>query len=145
MMQKYVCLLLLCVAFLLLGIRAPRPQKNEEICKTYLTQLGWETEAQGVSETILLPDANDNNWKNYYAMQAEAGFPLGDFSGKTVLRYTYRILNYPDYSAQSIYANVFMADDKIIGGDIFSTALDGFLRALCPQKKAGMPTPIHNS
>lgn len=144
-MHKYVCLFLLCAAFLLLGIRAPEKETTAEIAGRYLKHLGWEIEETCIKETVLLPDATNEGWKKYCEMQTASGFPLAAFCGQTVEKCTLRIFNYPDETAVAVYANVFIADKKVIGGDILSPALEGFLHPLCPQKEAKKSFAMHNS
>ena len=48
------------------------------------------------------------------------------FRGKTVKRWTYDVTNYPD-NRPNVKANILVYDNKIIGGDICSLELDGFM------------------
>lgn len=53
--------------------------------------------------------------------------------GKTVKRYTYIIHNYPDETDQ-VRANLLVYDGKVIGGDICTLALDGFMHGFSPEE-----------
>ena len=40
--------------------------------------------------------------------------------------YTYRVTN-PEYSEDEVLAVLYVLDGKVVGGDVHSTALDGFM------------------
>ena len=42
------------------------------------------------------------------------------------MRYTYEITNYPDYKG-TVYANLIVYRDRIIGGDICTADVNGFI------------------
>ena len=52
---------------------------------------------------------------------------LSKYKGKTVQRYTYEITNYPDYSG-TVYANIIIYKSRVIGGDICSSDVEGFIQ-----------------
>ena len=54
------------------------------------------------------------------------GFDLTRFAGQTVNRYVYEIENADD-TEYPTYATLLVADGRIIGGDISSTAPDGVM------------------
>ena len=51
---------------------------------------------------------------------------LSGYKKKSVRRYTYVIENYPDYEG-TVYANVLVYRGKVIGGDVCSADVDGFI------------------
>lgn len=77
-------------------------------------------------EDFTLPDPFGPTYDTFLALQQEAGFDLTPYAGKTVLRYTYRIANYPAGS-DTIYADLLLWQEQVIGGDLRSASLDGFL------------------
>ena len=93
-----------------------------------LSALEMERETPWETVTVTLPESTDAVWKPYLALQAETGYDMVAYSGKTVTRLTCKIANHP--KGEHVYANLFWADGKIIGGDIMSPALDGFLHGL---------------
>ena len=49
--------------------------------------------------------------------------------GQTVTRYTFTVTNYPT-GETGILADLLVRNGEVVGGDIRSTALDGFLHGL---------------
>ena len=128
-MRKYAMLFLLAFLFLFLAFAAPNP--NEETkCLQFLSELGWETCGECTSKSVRLPQSTDKVWAQYLAMQAE--FPLADFSMQEVTQYTVEIKNHPQSDA-AVYAHVYMKEGRILGGDIMSNALSGFMHPLLPH------------
>jgi hypothetical protein len=105
--------------------------KNDASRVAYLTQLGWEVSPEPISqEEILIPEVLDEaTYGPYLALQAEAGFDLTQYAGKTVTRYTYQVLNYPT-GEEDIVAGVLVYQGQVIGGEVMSVALDGFIQSL---------------
>ena len=88
----------------------------------FLLDYGWEitTVPTEICE-ITIPKEFDDVYKRYNDLQKTQGFDLSEFAGKKVKRYTYDITNYPDGITILQYEN------KIIGGDICTMELDGFM------------------
>ena len=57
------------------------------------------------------------------------GLDLSRYKRKDVMRYTYQVENYPDYQGV-VYANILVYKNKIIGGDICSADVNGFVTSL---------------
>ncbi len=95
----------------------------------YLKELGYEVipDKSEVRE-ILIPAESDPAFETYNALQKEAGGDLTAYSGKRVKCWTYTVTNYP--GAETVLAHLYTYKDKIIGGDISSTAQDGFSHGL---------------
>ena len=77
---------------------------------------------------MLIPDEFDEVFQNYNTIQAEAGMDLEPYHGKRVKCWSYRVDNYP--GEESVLAHLYVYNDKIIGGDICSTKMDGFMHGL---------------
>ena len=107
----------------------PVKGNNENDRVTFLTGLGYEidTSAPTVRE-ILIPDEFDEVFENYNKVQQQADMDLKPYRGKRVKCWSYRVLNIPEQG--EVLANLFVYKGKIIGGDISSTALDGFMHGL---------------
>ena len=94
---------------------------------TFLKSYGWEvSEEPSEVVSVVIPQTFGDVYENYNAIQTAQGFDLSGYRGKEVRRYTYEVLNYPgqkDY----IRANLLIYRGKVIGGDICSVELDGFL------------------
>lgn len=93
----------------------------------FLQQYGWEIEAESeIEDQVVIPQVFDEVFTQYNDIQTAQGFDLTAFAGKLVKRYTYRITNYPDCE-DAVYANLLVSDGVIIGGDVCTYAVDGFL------------------
>ncbi len=105
--------------------------KDNDSRVAYLNELGWEVDPSPVSEEeVLIPETLDaETYGAYLTLQEEAGFDLARYAGKTVTRYTYEVLNYPT-GETGIVAGLLVYKDKIIGGEVMSVELDGFIQSL---------------
>lgn len=95
----------------------------------YLSQFGWSVK-EDPSEVceVIIPSEFDDTYSNYNAIQKEQGFDLTLYASKRVKRWTYEVTNYSGYENTSfIHANILVYDGKVIGGDICSTELNGFM------------------
>lgn len=95
----------------------------------FLTQYGWTVTEEPVEvREIVIPETFGDVYNNYNKIQLEQGFDLTAYQGKSVKRYTYMVTNYPGYEEKEcILANLLVDGDNVIGGDICSTELDGFM------------------
>ncbi len=101
--------------------------KTEESRKAFLSQFGWEIETPSVEEVeIKIPADFDKVMNSYNEIQKNQGLDLSKYKGKSVTRYTYKVTNYPDYDG-TVYANIIICKNKVIGGDICSSDIEGFI------------------
>lgn len=101
--------------------------KTEDARLDFLRQFGWEAESPAHEEiTIKIPTDFDKIMNSYNDIQTSQGLDLTKYKGKQVTRYTYKITNYPDYSG-TVYANIITYKGKVIGGDICSSDIEGFI------------------
>ena len=93
----------------------------------FLTQFGWEVDSTPLEEVeIRIPDEFDKVMNSYNELQKNQGLDLSKYRGKTVKRYTFRVTNYPEYSGD-VMANVIVYKKKVIGGDLCSADVTGFI------------------
>ena len=95
----------------------------------FVSQFGWDvsTEPFEVKE-VIIPEETDETFSAYNEIQKSQGFDLDEFAGKRAKCWTYIVKNYEGYENQEcIHANILVYDGKIIGGDICSIRLDGFM------------------
>ena len=111
--------------------------KTDDSRKEFLRQFGWETEENAVEEVeIRIPEDFDRVMNSYNEVQKSQGLDLSQYKGKTVMRYTYGITNYPDYEG-TVYANIIIYKNRVIGGDICSADVEGFIHGFeMPKKEA---------
>lgn len=96
----------------------------------YLSALGWEVDmATETRQVIVLPRDFTGAFAQYNAMQKEQGFDLSEYAGMECVLYSYRVVNYPAADS-TIVAQLFLYGARVIGGDIHSTTLDGFMHTL---------------
>lgn len=99
---------------------------NNEIIK-FLSQFGWQTSSEPIStKDISIPTVFNDTYEKYNQIQKSQGMDLKKYMGKLCKQYTYDITNYEGCD-QNVRANVLVIDGKVIGGDISSTNLDGFM------------------
>lgn len=101
--------------------------KSEQERISYLNKFGWQLEKNSETEKASsIPAEFDDVYKSYNELQKSQGFDLSEYAGNPVSIYTIKVLNYPENS-EYVYATLILYDGKLIGGDIHSTALDGFM------------------
>jgi len=107
--------------------------KSNEDRIAFLAQYGWtaaETPAEEV--TLTIPSEFDKIMKTYNELQKAQGLDLSKYKGKSVTRYTYEITNYPGHT-EKVLANIIVYKNRVIGGDICSTDVNGFIHGFAPQ------------
>lgn len=93
----------------------------------FLSQFGWEFEETPIEEvTMKIPAEFDKVMNAYNELQKNQGLDLSKYKGKQVTRYTYKITNYPNYNG-TVFANVILYKNKVIGGDVCSADVTGFI------------------
>lgn len=93
----------------------------------FLGQFGWTVDEEPVEvEEIVIPTEFNDVYTNYNQIQLEQGLDLTAYAGKTCKRWVYHVLNYPR-DGERVLATLLVYDGKIIGGDISSTSLNGFM------------------
>ena len=96
----------------------------------YLESFGWTVEPEPVSvEELIVPEEFDETYDSYLALQEQQGFDLTKYRGRRIKRYCYRITNYPS-GETGVQAGLLVYRGAIIGGDVLSSQLDGFIHSL---------------
>ena len=97
----------------------------------YLQSMGYEVAPQWTAlQEITVPVEEDPAFAAYNAVLQAAGYDLSAYQGERVKCYTYKVLNYP--GEEGVEARVYTYKDRIVAGDVASTAADGFCRGLTP-------------
>ena len=92
---------------------------------------GWEVDrASETKETIYIPKEFDSVWMRYNELQNLCGFDLSFYRGKSAVRHTFRVLNFPGMAETEAFINLLVIDGRLIGGDCFTVALDGMMLPL---------------
>lgn len=96
----------------------------------YLQALGWEADpATETAQEIVIPRVFSGVFSDYNALQKQQGFDLSTYAGETCTAYTYRVTNY-EGSTDTVLAQLFVYRNRVIGGDIHATAMNGFMHGL---------------
>lgn len=132
------CAAVLILMILLISSLKGRPSPGEELITAaseeeraeYLRSLGWEIETSPM-ETLefMLPQPLNDSYEEYNTLQKEQGFDLEPYAGMQVKRYSYRVLNYPNYP-DDVQADLYLCGDVVIGGDILYCGDSGFVATL---------------
>lgn len=105
-----------------------RASTNEERV-TYLSSLGYDADPLPLTEQVItLPETFPDVLKDYNDLQKKQGFDLEKYAGKEITMYTYRIKNYE--AAGEVQSSLYVYKNRLVGGDIHSTAYDGFMKEL---------------
>ena len=93
----------------------------------FLAQFGWEVKSEAVeSEEVTVPAEFDKIYTGYNEIQKRQGLDLSDYKKKKVMRYTYEVTNY-EGAEGVVYANLLVYRNRVIGGDICSADVKGFI------------------
>ncbi len=97
----------------------------------FISQFGWKVDEEPVEiKEVIIPEEFDDTYVAYNEIQKSQGFDLTEFAGERAKRWTYIVKNYEGYEdAECIHINLLIYDNKVIGGDVCSVALDGFMHS----------------
>ena len=106
--------------------------KTEEDLLNFISMFGITVKTPPVrSVDVDLPRVFDAVYAKYNDIQKKQGFDLSKYRGKSLHRYTFEITNYPtadEKQAPKVYLTLFTYKDKVVGGDISSRDMGGFVR-----------------
>ena len=148
---KKIALILGAVAAVILGLillfggdhtqtTAATPVSNNEQRVQFLESLGWEVAASPAeSGQVRIPETATEVFDRYNQLQKQQGYDLSTYAGKNVMRYVYKVENFPD-ATEPVYATVLVYKNQIIGGDITDTSAGGKVQGIKPVKKSSEQT-----
>ena len=94
----------------------------------FLKSFGWEVAASPVeSSQVKIPKQTTEVFDRYNQLQKSQGYDLTQFAGKNVMRFVYKITNFPG-ATEPVYATLLVYKNQVIGGDITDTAAGGQIR-----------------
>ena len=116
---------------------------NNDARVGFLKGFGWEvTNSPAESSQVRIPENTSEVFERYNRLQKGQGYDLTQYAGKNVMRYVYKVNNYPG-ATDPVYATVLVYKNQVIGGDITDTsaggAVQGFKKA--PEKTPAATTP----
>ena len=96
----------------------------------YLASLGREVDpASETAKEVVLPDEMGGVLAEYNELQKQQGFDLSQYCGEVCESYTYVLTSYPS-GETGVIAQLFIYKGRVIGGDIHSAYLGGFMHGL---------------
>ena len=123
---------------------APAPSANDGRVK-FLTDFGWDVASNPVeSGQVRIPEQASPVYDRYNALQKEQGYDLTAYAGKNVMRYVYKVNNYPG-ATEPVYATLLVYKNQVIGGDITDTAAKGKIRGFRMPESATDPGTTQNT
>lgn len=122
-------LLALAAALFALLSPAQRLRSTEGRC-AYLASLGYRADpASEELREVRLPETFDALLEDYNALQLAQGWDLRAARGKPCLCCSYDLVGYPGRDGRVI-ATLYLFRGRVIGGDVHTAAVDGFMRPL---------------
>ena len=116
---------------------AAQSVSNNDARVKFLTDLGWDvTTSPTESGQVRIPREQSAIYQRYNDLQKSQGYDLSQFAGKTVMRYVYKINNFPG-ATEPVYATLLVYKNRIIGGDITNTSAKGVVQGF--RKQATVP------
>lgn len=101
----------------------------------FLAALGWQADPESEEAgSVRIPDCGEGAMADYNALMQKGGYDLSEYVGKNVDQYRYRLSNYPDCE-QTVWATLYVWQGRVIGGDIHTASLDGFMHELRPNNE----------
>lgn len=108
---------------------APSADQNESRVQ-FLKELGWQVSASPTeSGQVKIPQTQSDAFARYNELQLSQGYDLSQYAGKTVMRYVYKVNNFPN-ATDPVYATLLVYKNRVIGGDITDTSPQGKILAL---------------
>jgi len=121
---------------------APSVSNNDQRVQ-FLKDFGWDvTTSPAETSQVKIPEEGSDVFNRYNNLQKSQGYDLTQFAGKKVMRYVYKVNNYPG-ATEPVYATLLVYKNKIIGGDVTDTAAKGQIRCFkMPEGAATAPTTV---
>lgn len=121
------------------GVNLRADTADERIA--YLSQFGWEVDEDPIEVSeVVIPETFDETYTQYNELQKAQGFDLTPYASCRVKRWIYRVRNYPGYEQlDCIQATLLIYEGQVIGGDVCSTQLDGFMHGFVKEAAETQP------
>lgn len=96
---------------------------------------GWTVDKEPLEfMEVKIPEEFDGVYNEYNEIQKKQGMDLSKYSGKRVMRYTYKVNNHPS-NEEGVVANIIVYKNKLIAGDVCSPKLGGFMHGLAETEQ----------
>ena len=101
----------------------------------FLSQFGYTVKETPVTEEkVTIPSSFDSVFVGYNNLQKEQGLDLSKYKRKEVMHYKYEVTNYEGYEG-TVWANLLIYRGRVIGGDICSADINGFIHGFEKENK----------
>ena len=112
---------------------------NNDARVKFLEGFGWQVSASPTeSSQVRIPQEQSEVYSRYNTLQKSQGYDLSQFAGKTVMRYVYKVNNFPG-ATDPVYATVLVYKNKVIGGDITDTSPKGKVQGFKMPEEQQVP------
>lgn len=112
---------------------------NNDARVQFLKSFGWDVSTSPAeSSQVRIPEESTEVYDRYNALQKSQGYDLSQYAGKAVMRYVYKINNYPG-ATEPVYATLLVYKNQIIGGDVTNTAAKGAVQGFKMPAGTQMP------
>lgn len=110
--------------------------------REFIASRGWETEEEPSSVAeVSLPQEFDDVLTGYNELQLASGMDLTPYLGKTVMKYSYRVTNFP--GSGEVYATLYVYDGTVVAADIASHT-DYWQKSIDGKQNLGYDCSIKN-
>lgn len=101
----------------------------------FFKQFGWDVKSEPTSSgEVTIPEKFNDVYTTYNNIQKEQGLDLLPYAGKTVEQWIYDVTNYPQQ--QNMRATILVYNGRVIGGDLSTPELDGFMTGFDGQMES---------
>ncbi|MBQ6839599.1 MAG: DUF4830 domain-containing protein [Oscillospiraceae bacterium] len=156
--MKKIIIALVAVAALILGLvllfggnsgeatpTAASGVNNNDARVEFLKGFGWDVSiSPKESSQVRIPEETTEVFDRYNALQKSQGYDLSQYAGKSVMRYVYKVNNFPG-ATEPVYATVLVYKNQVIGGDVTDTSAKGVIQGFKMQNSIDAPvetTPV---
>ena len=118
---------------------------NNDARVAFLKDFGWEVNnSPSESGQVRIPEESTEVFDRYNALQKSQGYDLSQYAGKNVMRYVYKVTNFPG-ATEPVYATLLVYKNQVIGGDVTDTSVNGVIQGFKMQggnSGAAETTPV---
>ncbi len=105
---------------------------SPESITDFIRDCGYNV-ASPITKEITIPEEWSEVYENYNKLQKEQGFDLSRYKGEAAVSYTFPVIGYVNKQGEKeeyVEIHIIVCNEKIVGGDIASTRLNGFMEPL---------------
>lgn len=108
----------------------------------FLEGFGWQVSTSPTeSSQVRIPEKESEVYSRYNDLQKSQGYDLSKYAGKNVMRYVYKVNNFPG-ATEPVYATLLVYKNQVIGGDITDTSPKGAVQGFrMPEGQNATPAP----